>query len=157
MAEINLATHVNAPADRLFDLSRSIDFHCHSTSRTRERAVGAVTGGLIGLNQEVTWRARHFMLWQELTVKVTAFTHPTHFRDEQVKGAFKSMRHDHYFDPQSDGSTLMRDVFAYETPFGPVGRIFDRLFLQHYFRRFLAERNTLLKNAAESDEWRRYL
>ncbi|NJM41916.1 MAG: hypothetical protein HC853_14760 [Anaerolineae bacterium] len=37
------------------------------------RAIAGVTSGLIGLGQEVTWRARHFGIWQSLTVRITEF------------------------------------------------------------------------------------
>jgi len=33
----------------------------------------------------------------------------------------------------------------------------DAAFLTHYMRRFLLERNRLLKQAAESAQWRNYL
>ena len=59
MPVIELATSIAAPIDRVFDLARSIDLHTNSTSGTGERAVAGVTSGLIGPEQEVTWRARH--------------------------------------------------------------------------------------------------
>ena len=73
MPTIELATFVAAPIERVFDLARSIDLHTNSTSSTGERAIVGVTSGLIGPGQEVTWRARHFGVWQSLTVCVTVF------------------------------------------------------------------------------------
>lgn len=117
MAEIQLSTHINAPPALVFDLSRSIDFHCHSVSGTSETAVDGVTTGLIGPGEDVTWQARHFFVWQKFTVKITSFDRPRHFQDEQVKGAFRWMKHDHYFNELPDsGGTLMRDVFTYDPP-----------------------------------------
>src|SRR5688572_21901947 len=86
MPLIELNTFIAAPAERVFDLSRSIELHTDSTSRTGERAIGGVTAGLIGAGQEVTWRARHFGVWQSLTVRITAFHRPTHFADAMVRG-----------------------------------------------------------------------
>ena len=64
---IRLETVMRAPIARCFDLARSIDLHIVSTAQTGERAVGGVTTGLIGPGEHVTWRAKHFGVWQELT------------------------------------------------------------------------------------------
>jgi ligand-binding SRPBCC domain-containing protein len=142
--------------NEFFDLARSIDAHQHSTRGTSERAVAGVTTGLIGLNDEVTWEARHLGLRQRLTVRIRAFTRPVHFQDIMVKGAFKRMKDDHEFLEHSSG-TLMIDRFDFQSPFGILGRLVDRLFLSAYMRRFLIERNSVLKRLAESEHWRRYL
>ena len=156
MPIIEITTLVNAPVERVFDLARSIELHTASTSGTQEQAIAGVTSGLINAGDEVTWRARHFGVWQKLTVKITGFHRTTHFRDVIVRGAFKSMAHDHYFEPDAQG-TRLRDVFDFESPFGIFGRIADRLFLKRYMQSFVVERNQMLKAIAESDEWRRYL
>lgn len=140
----------------MFDLARSIDLHTNSASHTQERAVGGVTSGLIGPDQEVTWRARHFGVWQSLTVRVIAFECPTHFADRMTRGAFRQMEHHHYFEPSSEG-TAMCDVFEFESPLGILGRLVDRLFLNAYMRSFLVERNRIIKAIAESDDWQRYV
>src|SRR2546425_10065642 len=97
MPVIELSTVIRAPRERVFDLARSIDAHQDSTEGTNERAVAGVTRGLIGLNDEVTWEARHLGLRQRLTVRVTEFNRPQHFQDIMVEGAFKSMKHAHVF------------------------------------------------------------
>ena len=148
---------VAAPPERCFDLARSVDLHAHSAAATGERPVGGVTRGLLGAGQEVTWRARHFGVRQSLTSRMTAFDRPRHFRDSMVRGAFRRFDHDHYFEPSGDGGTVMREVFDYEAPLGPLGRLAERLFLTRYMRHFLEERNRHEKAAAESADWRRYL
>lgn len=156
MPTIELATSIAAPIERVFDLARSIDFHTKSTSKTGERAVAGVTSGLIGPGQEVTWRARHFGVWQSLTVRITAFERPTHFADAMLRGAFRSMEHHHYFE-QSVSGTTMRDVFSFQSPLGILGRIADSLFLTRYMKSFLIERNQVIKSTAESDDWKQYI
>jgi ligand-binding SRPBCC domain-containing protein len=156
MPLIELSTTIAAPVERVFDLSRSIELHMNSTSSTSERAVAGVTSGLIGPGQEVTWRARHFGVWQSLTVRITEFEFPTHFADVMLRGVFRRMQHHHYFERSSDG-TMMRDVFNYESPLGFIGRMADALFLERYMRSFLVARNGVIKATAESDAWRQYL
>lgn len=156
MPVINLTTFIAAPIERVFDLSRSIDLHTESTSSTGERAIGGVTSGLIGLNKEVTWQAKHFGLWQTLTVRITELERPTHFADSMVRGAFRRMEHHHYFD-SVPGGTIMKDVFTYESPLAFLGRLADVIFLERYLRAFLIERNRVIKRTAESDCWKHYL
>jgi ligand-binding SRPBCC domain-containing protein len=140
----------------VFDLARSIDAHQDSTGGTEERAVAGVMKGLIGMNGEVTWEARHFGVRQRLTVRVTEFDRPRHFLDIMISGAFKSMAHDHTFTEHRLG-TLMSDRFEFKSPLGILGAIVDRLFLAPYMRRFIVRRNEVLKQLAESVDWGRYL
>jgi ligand-binding SRPBCC domain-containing protein len=156
MPVIELSTVIRAPRERVFDLARSIDAHQDSTGGTEERAVAGVTRGLIGMNDEVTWEARHFGVSQRLTVRVTAFDRPKHFQNIMVSGAFKRMVHDHELAEHPAG-TLMRDRFEFESPLGILGRVVDWLFLTSYMRRFLVQRNEVLKQLAESAECHRYL
>jgi ligand-binding SRPBCC domain-containing protein len=153
---IDITTQIAAPIQRVFDLSRSVDLHATSTMQTGERAVAGITSGLMSLGQEVTWRARHFGIWQCLTSRITVFDPPTHFRDSLVRGAFHRFDHDHFF-LQRGEMTIMRDVFDFQSPLGILGRIADYLVLTRYLRHFLITRNAAIKEAAETDEWQRYL
>jgi ligand-binding SRPBCC domain-containing protein len=157
MTEIKLVTHFRAPAERVFDLSLSIDLHQRSTGKTGERAVAGRTSGLIGLGETVTWRARHLGVWQHLTTRISAYDRPRHFADEQVRGAFAWFRHDHWFEPDGEGGCVVRESFRFAAPLGPLGWIAERVFLRRYMTRFLRERNEVIRQVAESDEWRKYL
>ena len=156
MPLIELTTRIAAPSERVFDLSRSIDLHLDSTAQTGERAVGGVTSGLIGLGQEVTWRARHFGVVQHLTSRITRFDRPNSFRDSMVCGAFKRFDHDHIFEDAA-GATIMIDRFDYTSPLGILGHIADAMFLRRYMEKFLTTRNQEIRQAAESEAWRKYL
>lgn len=141
---------------RCFDLSRSIDLHTISTSNTHERAIAGVTKGLIGLNEIVTWQARHFGIWQELTTKITAMEPGVSFTDEMTQGAFKKITHHHYFRTEN-GKTKMRDEFNYESPFGLLGKLANVVILNRYMYKFLEQRNSIIKSYAESDRWKEVL
>jgi ligand-binding SRPBCC domain-containing protein len=156
LSRIELCTEIGAPIERCFDLSRSVEAHERSTVATSERAVAGRTSGLFELGDEVTWRATHLGVSQLLSVRISAFDRPRHFRDEMVRGAFRRFTHDHYFSATATGTT-MRDVFDFAAPLGPLGRLAERLFLTGYMRRFLEKRNLELKAAAESDDWKKYL
>src|SRR5688572_30746371 len=156
MPVIELSTVIRAPRERVFDLARSIDAHQDSAGGTQEQAVAGITKGLIGMDGEVTWEARHFGVRQRLTVRITAFDRPRHFQDVMISGAFKSMAHDHTFAEHAAG-TLMSDRFEFRSPLGILGAIDDRAVLVSYMRRFIVRRNEVLKQLAESSEWRRYI
>jgi ligand-binding SRPBCC domain-containing protein len=124
-----LQTTIEAPIARCFDLARSIDFHLHSVSSTKEQAVSGVTSGLIGAGQQVQWRARHFGLWLHMTVAITEMNRPAHFQDAMIKGPFRHFRHDHTF-TQRDQSTLMVDRVEFASPVPILGSLADSLFLR---------------------------
>lgn len=156
MPVINLETNIAAPIERVFDLARSIDLHQRSMDHTQERAVGGVTNGLIGLGQTVTWEAVHFGIKQRLTSKITVCERPTHLQDIMVDGAFKGFTHDHYLSKTETG-TLMKDVFDFTSPCGFLGVMADLLFLEKYMTGLLKKRNEVIKQAAESEDWRKFL
>lgn len=156
MPRIELSTHIAAPPERCFDLARSVELHVRSTAATGERAVAGKTSGLLGLDDEITWRARHLGVRQSLSGRISAYDRPRHFQDTMLRGAFARLRHDHFFDAVG-GGTVMRDVLDYAAPLGPLGRLAERAFLTAYLRRFLEARNRELKAVAESDEWRRFV
>jgi ligand-binding SRPBCC domain-containing protein len=143
MPVIRLETFIRAPIEICFDLARMA-----STADTGERAVAGVTSGMMELNDEVTWEARHLCIRQRLTSKITALERPRMFVDEMQRGAFKSLRHLHLFEQRKNG-TLMKDEMAYASPLGLLGRLMDALFLEDYMRRFLIKHNEYIKRVAE--------
>ena len=149
MPVIRLETFVQAPPERCFDLARDVEAHVGSTAGTGERAVAGVITGLLGPGDQVTWEATHLGVRQRLTSRITRFERPRLFEDVMVRGAFRSFTHTHEFRPV-DGGTLMVDTFRYASPLGPLGVLADRLFLERYMRRLLADRAQYLKRIAEA-------
>ncbi len=156
MALILLTTLISAPAERVFDLARSVDAHMASASQSGERAVGGKTSGLIEEGETVTWEATHFGVKQRLKVRMTRVERPFLFQDEMVSGAFSSMSHQHRFE-EKNGETQMTDRFEFRAPLGFLGRMAESLFLTNYMKSFLRKRNEELKKMAESGRWKTYL
>ena len=148
MARIELEMLVRASPAACYALALDVQAHLDSALQTGERVVAGPASGLLRLGDVVTWEGRHFGIRQRLTVRITAATPPHHFRDELVHGAFKTLRHDHYFEAVA-GGTRVRDVFAFSSPLGFLGRWVDKLFLQRYLTRFLQARNAMLKQTLE--------
>lgn len=157
MPVIIIETLIEAPIERVFDLARSIDLHRLSTRQTHEQAIAGRTSGLIGLGETVTWRAKHFGIYQKLSVVITEFDRPFSFTDRMLTGAFASMEHQHQFESVDTGNTLMRDIFTFKAPLGILGRLAEALFLTNYMRKFLISKNKILKQVAEGEEWKEIL
>lgn len=159
MVTLEELTVIHAPLERCFDLARSVEVHLAGNVHWGEQAValGGVTSGLVDLGQRVTWRARHFAVWHNLTSEITAMDRPAYFQDTMIRGPFRCMQHDHYFRPLPDGKTEMKDVFRFAAPLPLLGRLAELLFLRRYMQALLHERNQAIRQAAESEEWRRYL
>ena len=150
---------IQASIERCFDLARSVEVHLAGNVHSGETAVAlaGVTTGLIGMAQRVTWRAKHLGVWQNLTSEITAMDPPAYFQDTMVQGAFRFMKHDRFFQPLSAGQTEMKDVFCFAAPLPILGPLAEIVFLRRYMRGLLHERNAVLKQIAESPDWRRYL
>ena len=156
MPSLEVVTRITAPPERCFYLALSVDLHAVSASQTQEQIVGDVRSGLLHLGDSVTFRARHFGMWQTLTSKITEYQAPVYFCDEMQRGAFKTMRHEHHFE-QEGAVTIMRDVFEFTSPLGLLGKIVDALVLSAYLQRFLVQRGAVVKNYAETDAWQTVL
>jgi ligand-binding SRPBCC domain-containing protein len=159
MVTLETITAIHAPIGRCFDIARSVEVHLAGNVHWGEAAVaeGGVTAGLIGMGQSVTWRAKHFGVWHNLTSEITAMDRPGYFQDTMTQGIFRFMRHDHFFLSPSIGETEMKDVFCFAAPLPVLGRWAECAFLRRYMHKLLRERNEAIKQVAESSEWQRYL
>lgn len=148
MTTINLITKINAPKKIVFDLTRNIDIHQNSASETKEKAIDGVTSGLINYNETVTWRGKHFGFYLTHKSRMTAMDFYDYFVDEMEEGKFKSFKHEHSF-VEKEGKTVMIDNLSYETPFGIIGHLFDKIILKKHLTNFIIQRNKILKQLAE--------
>jgi ligand-binding SRPBCC domain-containing protein len=156
MPTIHLTTFIAAPAERVFDLSRSIDLHKKTMAKTQEQAVAGTTMGLINIHETVTWKAKHLGKMRFLKSKIVAMQKPESFVDVMLEGDFRSLQHEHYF-KSIDNGTIMIDVLQFELPYGSVGKIANKLFLVRYMKKLLEQRNEMLKHYAETEKWKNVL
>jgi len=75
---------------------------------------------------------------------ITSFDFPNQFTDEMIEGRFKNFKHQHFFYNTSYG-TKMIDILEYNTPFGMLGKIFDKIVLKKHLLKFITHRNALIK------------
>ncbi len=149
MTTIHLTTEIKAPIETVFNNSRDIGLHQQSASQTYEKAITGRTSGLIEKGETVTWKGKHFGFYVQHQSLISEMDYHTYFVYEQLKGHFKSFKHQHLFE-EKDGVTIMQDILQYETPFGIFGKLFDSLLLRKHLIQFLLYRNEVLKTISES-------
>jgi ligand-binding SRPBCC domain-containing protein len=96
-------------------------------------------------------------VWQQLTSEITAMQPALYFQDTMIQGAFRFMKHDHFFRTLPAGKTEMKDVFCFAAPLPILGRLVEIILLRRYMRNLLHERNAVIKQIAESSDWQTYL
>jgi ligand-binding SRPBCC domain-containing protein len=150
MTSITLTTTINAPIKLVFDHARNITIHQQSTSKSKEVAIAGITSGLINKGETVTWKGKHFGLFLQHQSIISEMKLHTYFSDEQLKGHFKTFKHQHFFE-EINGQTIMKDLMEYETPFSIFGQLFDIFLLKNHLTQFLLERNAYLKLISEKN------
>ena len=73
---------------------------------------------------------------------------PRMFEDVQVKGPFKSWRHQHMIEPHPDGA-LLRDQIDYEPPLGFLGRALAPLLIERRLEKLFAYRHEVTRKWCE--------
>jgi hypothetical protein len=148
---------MDAPMERCFKLSTSIDLV--SAAGTGEKAIGGVTSGLIGPDDSVEWKGRHFGQAGIHTsridsTRIDGWRPYSYFREVMVQGSFARFEHERHFALMDDG-TRMRDEIRFSIP-GLFSGLSEKLVRRHLVRMF-KRRNAFIKRVAESEQWRRYL
>lgn len=150
MPTLKIETEILAPIELCFDLARDVETHLATTEHTQERVVAGKFQGLLELGDQITFEAVHFGVRQKLSSKIVEYDRPRRFTDQMTNGAFSSLKHVHEFDVSANG-TLMRDTLEWESPFGFLGIVADRLAIEKHMRNFLLRRNKELKRIAETN------
>ncbi|MEI7963470.1 MAG: SRPBCC family protein [Verrucomicrobiota bacterium] len=153
MIRIENSVSIHAPIGVVFDSERDIYFHTATQGHRGERAVDGVTSGLLRLGDEVEWEARHFGVRQRLRVRISEMTPPNYFKDEMMKGIFRTFSHEHRFSEISATETLKKDIIEFSAPLGFLGLIAERLFLRRYMRYFIQKKNFDFKTLIEKTNW----
>jgi ligand-binding SRPBCC domain-containing protein len=148
-ANIEVETIIRAAPEVVFDLELDMEAHAASLSGTGETFTTNTGLSQLQLGDEVTFVARHLGVRQTLTSRVTAYDRPLRFVDEQTKGPFRAMRHEHLFEGLVDGTTRMTDRLSVAAPLGPLGEFVMYVGLAKYLRRLLVQRAGHIKALAE--------
>jgi ligand-binding SRPBCC domain-containing protein len=149
-AGIEVVTVIDAPVSVVFDLELDVDLHAASLSRSRETATTNTGRRHLSLGDEATFDARHLGLRWRMTSRITAYDRPHRFIDEQTRGPFRTLHHEHVFLDLGNGRTRMIDRMRITAPGGAAGSVVARTLLVLYLRRLLRQRAAHIKYAAEA-------
>jgi ligand-binding SRPBCC domain-containing protein len=145
---IEVVSLIDAAPLRVFDLELDVDVHADSLPGSGETATTSTGRRRLALGDEVSFRARHLGLRWHMTSRISAYERPYRFVDEQVRGPFRALRHEHRFEDLGDGRTRMTDRMSIRAPLGPLGAIVTRILLAPYLKRLLTQRASHIKRLA---------
>ena len=148
---------VNAPPQRCFDLTRSVDLHADSSVEIAARAVGGRRSGLSADGDTTVWSARFLGLRSAMTTRIADLAPPTRFRDVMTRGLLRRFEHLYGFEPLADGGCVVSDELHVQAPFGVLGRVAERAYLTRRMGYLVRRRLECIKAVAEGEDWRRYL
>lgn len=153
---VEVTTRIRAARQVVFDLELDMDAHAASLARSKETASTSSGRPVLGLGDDVTFTARHFGLPWRMTSRITEHERPSWFVDEQVRGPFRVMRHEHCFEDDGQGGTIMKDRMTVTAPMGILGVLPARLVLAPYLRHLLTQRADHIRTIAEASVRRGY-
>jgi ligand-binding SRPBCC domain-containing protein len=145
--------HVNAPIERCFLLSTSIDLVAQTLQL---RPVAGKLTGLIEANDQLVWRGWKFGIPVLHETLITGYTRPTFFQDTMGRGYFRQFQHDHHFH-FIDGHTILWDVVRFSLPFGKPGHVAGKKIVVPHVLQLMKSRFALIKRLAEGDDGQRYI
>lgn len=148
--------HVNAPIERCFLLSTSLELVRQSLkmrllAEQSTRATGLAEGG-----DRLLWQGWVFGMPQRHESLISQYERPAFFQDTMQSGRFKRFQHDHTF-TEFGGRTLLNDKIRFSLPLGPLTRPLGQFVVTPHIARLLRHRLELLKRVAESEDWKHYL
>ncbi len=153
MFRLKESVHINAPVERCFLLSTSIEL----VRRTiKMKPVSGKTSGFIVNGDRLLWRGMKFGIPALHETLITEYDRPTFFQDTMGKGYFKHFQHDHNF-RFLDGRTVMYDIVRFSMPFGLPGREIGRYIVVPHVLKLMKSRFELIKQLAESEDWKKIL
>lgn len=151
MFRLKESIHVDAPLERCFLLSTSIDLVRHTIKLTP-----SIPHGLIKMGDKLWWRGFKFGLPAAHQTLITGYDRPNFFQDTMGHGMFRHFQHDHFF-KFIDGKTLMWDVVRFSLPLGFAGQQVGRRIVVPHVLDLMLSRFNLLKRLAEGPEWENYI
>lgn len=150
---ISDSMHVNAPIERCFLLSTSIELVQETLGM---KPLSGKMSGLVEPDDLVLWAGWKFGLPQMHESKITAYERPVFFEDTMTRGRFRLFQHEHHF-AEIGGHTLLQDKVRFALPLGFVGAAVAEHVMVPHIAKLLRKRFFLLKRLAEGDGWKKYL
>lgn len=98
----------------------------------------------------VVLRTRIGPLDLEWVAEHTEYQPGSMFADRQVRGPFAYWYHRHWFLEDGQGGTLLRDEVDYRPPFGMIGAVLGKSFVESKLKKLFDYRHEITKRLVES-------
>lgn len=121
MFVVSDSIHVNAPIERCFLLSTSLELVQGSLKMQQVESKSSRMTGLVVAGDRLMWQGWMFCLPQRYESLITKYQPPDFFQDTMGRGRFKRFQHDHFF-TEIGGRTLLNDKVRFSLPCGWLTR-----------------------------------
>jgi hypothetical protein len=156
MEFIHITNFIAAPSDTLYDLSRHILLQKKAMEKIGARQLRGISSGLLSGNDAILWGLRVLNKDFLFTLKITELNPGIFIQEEMSQGALESFKHLRHFKKIQNGTLVIDEVY-YSLPKTFWAPWVDRFFLNGKLNELLKERNKILKEYAESNQWRALL
>lgn len=153
MSTIHVTSCIHAPAERIFNLSRSASLHKAVLRSYKKGSLETGADGLLSQDDKVGFKLQFLGRTRELVTRIESLEYPLQFVSTLVRGPFKELTHEQHFKPIGNG-TLLIDLLDYEPAFGAIGRLADKIMIRSFLRKYLDAKNRLIKQYAEGEKWK---
>jgi ligand-binding SRPBCC domain-containing protein len=96
------------------------------------------------------YRIRPLGVPQRWTSEITEWDPPRRFVDEQLRGPYRSWRHEHEFRAVAGGTEIV-DRVSYALPLGALGRLAHALFVRRQLRAIFDHREAMVERILVQD------
>lgn len=139
---LEFVTEIDAPQEAVWKFHDSLDALAQITPPgTKMRVLTPPARLEKGVRFTISLRQPPIPFPLRWEVVYVEYEPPLRFVDEQIRGPFARWRHEHRFEPLSEGRTCLRDIVDYTPPLGILGRIADALFIRRQLTAMFAYRH----------------
>lgn len=157
MPKFRIETHIGAPQERCFDLTRSIEVRFISSGERKEIPIEGRLSGLLEPGDRVTFREKIIGIMFHHRYRIDHYDRPITFHEELISGSPYKVRITHRFESDGIRGTRLIDDVRYRIPGGIVGYFVGLVIPGIFLKRMMRRRAAAIKEIAESNEWPRFI
>ncbi|MCL2659836.1 MAG: hypothetical protein FWD64_04870 [Acidobacteriaceae bacterium] len=150
-----MTTWIAAPEELCFRLATDAGFHQVLSQESKQNSLPEDARAAIQIGDRWQWPGRCAGFAYKYATRIEALRSSSFFREVLEQGCFRAFEHDHHFTFHNNG-TRMRDEIRFVMQPGLGSGLIAPL-LRRSLVASIAHRSHVLKAAAESNDWRRFL
>ena len=156
MPVIHLTTIVHAPVERVFNLSRHRGLYVQCMQWHPQKHSASKSLGLLEEGELLSWQAKIFGKNRLFRTKLSQMQPVGFLQQVMPQSNWIHICHQQHFKPLANGAVMI-DEFSFQPAHPAWNNLFLRLLVTPRLRRLLERKNAIMKQVAESEEWKQYL